>query len=138
VKAGKGRWYVSHAGLLRLARRSHCAGISVEAVPELSDPAAFRWAFKATVYAQIGRAGSGNPARKNLGVDCFLGDASTVARNAERTIGRNTTWLLSCRPESSILGKGLQNDAAVLCLSISAGCSHQPNAWPGAQLFRHR
>ncbi len=46
----EGRWYVTHTGLLRLARRSHCAGISVEAVPELSDRAAGRWAFKATVY----------------------------------------------------------------------------------------
>jgi hypothetical protein len=45
-----GRWYVSHTGLLRLARRSHCAGISVEAELELSDARAKRWAFKATVY----------------------------------------------------------------------------------------
>ncbi len=35
----EGRWSVTHAGLLRLARHSHCAGISVEAVPEFSDPA---------------------------------------------------------------------------------------------------
>jgi len=46
----EGRWYVTHTGLLRLARRSHCAGISVEAIPELSDPVGGRWAFKATVY----------------------------------------------------------------------------------------
>ena len=46
----EGRWYVTHTGLLRLACRSHCAGISVESVPELSDPAAGRWAFKATAY----------------------------------------------------------------------------------------
>jgi hypothetical protein len=45
-----GRWYVTHSGLLRLARRSRCVGISVEAVPELSDAPAGRWAFKATVY----------------------------------------------------------------------------------------
>jgi len=45
-----GRWYVTHTGLLRLARRSRCAGISVEAVPELSDASSSRWAFKATVY----------------------------------------------------------------------------------------
>ncbi len=44
------RWYVTHTGLLRLARRCRCAGISVETVPELSDPAAGRWAFKATVF----------------------------------------------------------------------------------------
>ena len=46
----EGSWYVTHTGLLRLAQRSHCAGISVESVPELSDPGAGRWAFKATVY----------------------------------------------------------------------------------------
>jgi hypothetical protein len=46
----EGRWYVTHAGLLRLARRSRCAGISVEAVSELSNASASRWAFKAIVY----------------------------------------------------------------------------------------
>jgi hypothetical protein len=45
-----GRWYVTHSGLLGVARRSRCAGISVEAAAELSDAAAGRWAFKATVY----------------------------------------------------------------------------------------
>jgi hypothetical protein len=33
-----------------VARRSRYAGISVEAVPELSDASAGRWAFKATVF----------------------------------------------------------------------------------------
>jgi hypothetical protein len=45
-----GHWYVSHSGLIRLARRSHCAGIHVEPVSEFSDPSTSRWAFKATVY----------------------------------------------------------------------------------------
>jgi hypothetical protein len=43
-------WYVTHSGLIRLARRSHCAGIHVEPVAQFSDPATSRWAFKATVY----------------------------------------------------------------------------------------
>ena len=43
-------WYVTHVGLLRLARRKLCAGISVQMVGELCDVAASRWAFKATVY----------------------------------------------------------------------------------------
>jgi hypothetical protein len=43
-------WYVTHAGLLRLARRSRCLGIHAEPAPELSDVSAARWAFKATVY----------------------------------------------------------------------------------------
>ncbi len=45
-----GHWYVTHSGLLRLARRNHCAGIHVEPVTELSDLAVSRWTFKATVY----------------------------------------------------------------------------------------
>jgi hypothetical protein len=46
----QGRWYVTHTGLIRLARRSRCAGIHVRPVPEFSDSAAQRWAFEATVY----------------------------------------------------------------------------------------
>jgi len=44
------RWYVSHAGLLRIAQRRKCSGIKVECVREISDPGATRWAFKATVF----------------------------------------------------------------------------------------
>ncbi len=43
-------WYITHAGLLRLARRNHCAGIQVRPALEFCDPAANRWAFKAIVY----------------------------------------------------------------------------------------
>jgi hypothetical protein len=44
-----GVWYVTHAGLLRLAQRRRCSGISVRAVPEFCDPAASRWTFAAAV-----------------------------------------------------------------------------------------
>ncbi len=43
-------WYVTHAGLVRLAHRSGCAGIHVEPVAEFSNMPKSRWAFKATVY----------------------------------------------------------------------------------------
>ena len=43
-------WYVTHSGLIRLARRNHCAGINIEPVAQFSNPATSRWAFKATVY----------------------------------------------------------------------------------------
>src|SRR2546425_7890873 len=52
-----GHWYVSHSGLIRLARRNHCAGIHVEPVSQFSDPAVARWAFKATVYKSRGCRG---------------------------------------------------------------------------------
>ena len=43
-------WYVTHTGLLGLARRNRCAGIHVRPVADFCDPSSHRWAFKATVY----------------------------------------------------------------------------------------
>jgi hypothetical protein len=45
-----GRWYITHAGLLALARRNHCAGIHVQPLQKFCDPSTRRWAFRATVY----------------------------------------------------------------------------------------
>ena len=42
----KGNWYVTHTGLIRLARRNRCVGIHVRPVPEFSNPSAQRWALK--------------------------------------------------------------------------------------------
>jgi hypothetical protein len=44
-------WYVTHTGLLRMAKRKRCSGIEVEAVVSLCDSAAGRYVFKATVYS---------------------------------------------------------------------------------------
>ena len=46
----EGKWYVTHSGLLRLARRKKCCGIHVDMTPEFCDPRNSRWACKATVY----------------------------------------------------------------------------------------
>jgi hypothetical protein len=45
-----GKWYVTHAGLLRIAQRNRCSGIRTVVDKQLSDPSACRWVFKATVY----------------------------------------------------------------------------------------
>src|ERR1022692_1989242 len=52
-----GNWYVTHTGLLRLARRKRCRGIHVEAVDSLCDSAANRFVLKATVYPSNESAG---------------------------------------------------------------------------------
>ena len=44
------RWYVTHVGLIRLARRNRCHGILAEPAQEFCDPKERRWAFRATVY----------------------------------------------------------------------------------------
>src|SRR5690349_14577362 len=45
-----GSWYVTHAGMLRLARRNRCVGMHVHSVPSFCDLTSGRWAFKATVF----------------------------------------------------------------------------------------
>jgi hypothetical protein len=45
-----GRWYVTHSGLLRLARRKRCVGIKTAAISQLSDRASCQYTFRATVY----------------------------------------------------------------------------------------
>jgi hypothetical protein len=45
-----GKWYVTHSGLMRLARRNRCAGIQTRLVHQFCDPDLSRWVFCATVY----------------------------------------------------------------------------------------
>ena len=52
-----GNWYVTHTGLLRLARRKRCRGIHVEAIDSLCDSGANRFVFKATVFPSKGSSG---------------------------------------------------------------------------------
>jgi hypothetical protein len=47
------KWYVTHSGLLRIARRHKCSGIRTFLVAPYSDAASNRWVFKATVYPSI-------------------------------------------------------------------------------------
>src|SRR5512146_917341 len=43
-------WYVTHTGLLRIATRKHCAGITVRALEPFCNAAERTWSFEATVY----------------------------------------------------------------------------------------
>jgi hypothetical protein len=75
-----GGWYVTHAALLRLASRKHCAGIKVEQVDQSSDPLAGRWVFKATVFkspSSMGFVGYGDADPSNV---------SSIVRGAELRI----------------------------------------------------
>jgi hypothetical protein len=52
-----GRWYVTHAGLLRIAERRRCAGIRTSVERHLSDPNSHRWVCKAVAYKGCGSKG---------------------------------------------------------------------------------
>ncbi len=50
-------WYVTHTGLIGLARRKKCSGIHIEAVDSLCDSAVSRFVLKATVFPSKGSSG---------------------------------------------------------------------------------
>lgn len=52
-----GRWYVTHSGLLRIANRRRCSGITTSIDRFASDAASRRWVFKAVVYKGPGEKG---------------------------------------------------------------------------------
>ncbi len=76
----QGKWYVTHAGLLRLAHRNRCCGIRVQPLSEFCDAAASRWVFKATVYKSAhskGFVGYGDAEPSNV---------SSLVRGAEMRV----------------------------------------------------
>jgi hypothetical protein len=73
----EGRWYVTHAGLLRIAQHRRCHAIRTSLQENVSDPIASRWVFKATVYktsSSRGFVGYGDADPSNV---------SAVVRGAE-------------------------------------------------------
>ena len=73
-------WYVTHTGLLRLARRERCAGIQVDPVANFSDASINRFAFKATVFksrTSLGFVGYGDADPSNV---------SSLVRGAEMRV----------------------------------------------------
>jgi len=53
----EGRWYVTHAGLLRIAERRRCTGIITSVESHLSDSTARRWVCKSIAYKRSGSRG---------------------------------------------------------------------------------
>jgi len=90
-----GSWYVTHAGLLRLAARKHCAGINVDQVNQSSDPVAGRWVFKATVFksrSAIGFVGYGDADPSNVsslvqGAELRIAETRAVNRALRKAYG---------------------------------------------------
>ena len=90
-----GKWYVTHTGLIRLARRKHCAGIHVRVIPGFSDSAAQRWAFEATAYksrACKGLVGYGDAEPSNVsalvhGAEMRVAETRAVNRALRKAYG---------------------------------------------------
>jgi hypothetical protein len=88
-------WYVTHTGLLGLARRNRCAGIHVKPVSNFCDPATQRWAFEATVYKSRtcrGFAGFGDADPSNVsplvhGAEMRVAETRAVNRALRKAYG---------------------------------------------------
>ena len=88
-------WYVTHTGLLRLARRRRCLGIHVEAVEQLSDPGANRFVLKATVFpskVSSGFVGYGDADPSNVsplvrGAEMRVAETRAVTRALRKAYG---------------------------------------------------
>jgi hypothetical protein len=75
-----GNFYVTHTGLLALARRKKCCGIHIEIIESLCDSVANRFVLKATVFptkASAGFVGYGDADPSNV---------SSVVRGAEMRV----------------------------------------------------
>lgn len=89
------KWYVTHTGLLRLARRRHCKGINVEPVEKFSAPAVQRFAFKATVHTSasgMGFVGYGDADPSNVsplmqGAELRIAETRAVNRALRKAYG---------------------------------------------------
>jgi len=90
-----GKWYITNAGLLRLAFRSHCRGIKTTLEAGLSDPLAGRWVFKAIVYkspSSRGFVGYGDADPSNVstlvhGAEMRIAETRAVNRALRKAYG---------------------------------------------------
>jgi hypothetical protein len=88
-------WYITHAGLLRLAQRRHCSGIHTRPVLSSSDPVKDRWVFRAAVFKSPGCkgfVGYGDAAPSNVsdlvrGAEMRVAETRAVNRALRKAYG---------------------------------------------------
>lgn len=88
------KWYITHAGLLKIAYRNHCDAIEVEPALELSFPSDNRWVFRATVrksdgqtYDGYGDADPSNVGAKMHGAELRIAETRAVNRALRKAYG---------------------------------------------------
>jgi hypothetical protein len=116
----EGRWYINHAGLLRLSQRKQCSGISTARQKDLSDPSVNRWVFRATVYKAAGSRGF-------VGYgDADPSNCSTLVQGAEMRVA-----------ETRAVNRALRKAYGVGLCSVEelGGLSQLPNSSNGHEAF---
>jgi len=122
-----GRWYVTHAGLLRIAQRRRCHAIRTSLQKDVSDPITSRWVFKATIYktpSSRGFVGYGDADPSNV---------STLVRSSEMRVAETRAVNRALRKAYGIglcsveeLG-WLSEPSKAFPVARSSNASHSPN-----------
>ncbi len=103
VQLLEGKWYVTHSGLLRVAKKNRCTGIETGPLAEYSDSAAGRWVVKAIVYKtprSKGFVGYGDADPTNVsplvrGAELRMAETRAVNRALRKAYGVAATHLPS-------------------------------------------
>ena len=127
-----GRWYVTHAGLLRLAQRRRCHGIRTLLQQDVSDPIAGRWVFKATVYkipASEGFVGYGDADPSNVstlirGAELRVAETRAVNRALRKAYGIGLCSVEELRWPSSAGSSDNQSRPSKPCASNGSNNGH--------------
>ena len=89
-----GSWYVTHSGLVRLARRRRCKSIITELSETASRPTENRWVFKATVFPSQTKTfvgyGDADPSNVSLlvrGAEMRVAETRAVNRALRKAYG---------------------------------------------------
>jgi hypothetical protein len=89
-----GRWYVTHSGLLRVAKRRRCKGITTELAEAVSNPKEGRWVFKATIarsehdkFVSYGDADPSNVSFLVQGAEMRVAETRAVNRALRKAYG---------------------------------------------------
>ena len=90
-----GHWYVTHAGLLRIAQNRGCFGIDTAVQEALSSPLEDRWVFKAIVYKNreskgfvgFGDANPSSVSATVLGAELRIAETRAVNRALRKAYG---------------------------------------------------
>jgi hypothetical protein len=110
----RGGWYITSAGLLRIAHRKRCSAIRTAIQKDFSQPTVGRWVFKATVYKYRGTkafVGYGDADPSNVsplvhGAEMRVAETRAVNRALRKAYGIGLCSVeelgyLSSRPETS-------------------------------------
>jgi hypothetical protein len=113
-----GRWYVTHSGLLTMARHSRCSAITTSIDKMASDPVNNRWVFRATVYKSprsrgfvgYGDANPSNTSSLVHGAEMRVAETRAVNRALRKAYGIGLTSVeeLGWAPRSNSSGASVE------------------------------